>query len=325
MTQEDNNFDKYAAFHNIAEFSDLSIAEIIALLFLGRYKDPVVRHTLYTEIRQLIEFKENDPYKNERDTTEESSKRFFEAINEEKKYYSSSFYNSLKNLYEKGLLRINKKEKGTKSTIVPTPYTQFVPKLLLKFLINNNIMDSPEFFLKEIMKKIGNQKFGKVLSVWFSEYEVLSIVKQLSKFATEVYILSKNVSNGDLNKSDMNNTTHIEMIGKQQFSTPNMFFDGVLIPVYKKNPKFFAMSRQEILSEVKRVCKEEGLIGLVAIAPVPLTDNFFMNELIKLYNLALHNRIFTEEELTKDMKDAGLKNIKIYPHKGLLIGVCQNS
>ena len=91
MTQEDDNFDKYAAFHNIAEFSDLSIAEIIALLFLGRYKDPVVRHTLYTEIKQLIEFKENDPYKNGRDTREESSKKFFDAINGDKKYYSSSF------------------------------------------------------------------------------------------------------------------------------------------------------------------------------------------------------------------------------------------
>ena len=326
MTQEDDNFDKYAAFHNIAEFSDLSIAEIIALLFLGRYKDPVVRHTLYTEIKQLIEFKENDPYKNERDTREESSKKFFDAINGDKKYYSSSFYNSLKNLYDKGLLKINKKEKGTKTTIGPTPYTQFVPKLLLKFLINNNIMDSPDIFLEEIMEKIGNKKFKKVLSIWFSEYEVLSIVDQLSNFATEVYILSKNILNGDLSKVKMKNIYHIEMIGKdqQQFSTPNNFFDGVLVPVYKQNPKFFNMSRQEILAEIIRACKSEGLIGLVAIAPVPLTDNFFMNELIKLYNIALNNRIFTEEELTKDMKNAGLKDIKIYPHKGLLIGVSQN-
>jgi len=327
MTQKEDDFDKYAAFHNIAEFSHLSIAEIIALLFLGRYKDPIVRHTLYTEIKQLIEFKENDPYKNKRDTREESSKKFFNAINGDKKYYSSSFYNSLNNLHEKGLLQINKKkEKGTKSTIGPTPYTQFVPKLLLKFLINNNIMDSPEFFLEEIMEKIGNKKFEKVLSIWFSEYEVLSIVKQLSKFASEVFILSKNVSNGDLNKGKLNNTSHIEMIEKDKmFSIPNEFFDGVLVPVYKQNPKFFEMSRQEILTEIKRVCKQEGLIGLVAIAPVPLTENFFMNELIKLYNLALNNRIFTEEELTKDMQNAGLKRIKIYRHEGLLIGVCQNS
>jgi hypothetical protein len=329
MTQEDDDFDKYAAFHNIAEFSDLSIAEIIALLFLGRYKDPVVRHTLYTEIKQLIEFKENDPYKNERKTIEEeSSKKFLNATNGEKKYYSSSFYNSLKNLMDKGLLQINKKEKGTKTktTIEPTPYTQFVPKILLKFLINNNIMDSPDFFLEEIMEKIGNQKFEKVLSIWFTEYEVLSIVSQLSKFATEVYILSKNVSNGDINKVKMKDVKHIDMIeNDKMFSIPNSFFDGVLVPVYKQNPKFFGMSRQEILAEIKRTCKPEGLIGLVAITPVPLTDNFFMNELIKLYNIALNNRIFTREDLKKDMKDAGLKNIEIHSHKGLLIGVSQNS
>ena len=217
-----------------------------------------------------------------------------------------------------------RRSKGKKTTVEPTSYTHIVPKLLLKFLINNNIMDSPDFYLKDIMETISNQKFEKVLSIWFSEYEVLSIVTQLSKFATEVYILSKNIPNGDLSKVKMKKVYHLEMIGKQ-FSLPEEVFDGVLVPVYKKNPKFYDMSRQEILGEIIRVCKPNGLIGLVAIAPVPLTDNFFMNELIKLYNLALNNRIFTEEELRKDMKDAGLNNIEIYPHKGLLIGVSKNS
>jgi len=327
MTQEEDNFYNYAAFHNISEFSDLSIAEIIALLFLVRYEDPVVRHTLYTEMKQLIEFKENDPLRGKRDLSTESSNKFYETIDEEKKYYTSSFYNSLKNLKEKGLLQINDNEKGKKTTIEPTLYTQLVPKLLLKFLINNNIMDSPKYrsdFSKEFIEKIGNQKFEKILSIWFSEYEVLSIVKQLSKFANEVYVLSKNVSNGELSKVKMEHVEYIEMMGKQ-FSIPENVFEGVIVPVYKQNPKFFNMSRQEILNEIKRVCKPRGLIGLLAIATVPLTDNFFMNELIKLYNLALNNRIFTEEELKKDMENAGLNEIDIFSHKGLLIGIGKNS
>ena len=59
MKDETLDFYRYAAFHSIQDFADLSLAEIIALEFLVRYSKPIVRHTLYTEVKQLIEFQEN--------------------------------------------------------------------------------------------------------------------------------------------------------------------------------------------------------------------------------------------------------------------------
>ncbi|MGV9172433.1 MAG: hypothetical protein ACOC4M_03485 [Promethearchaeia archaeon] len=333
---EDTDFYEYAAYHNISDFSDLSIAEIIALEFLMRYAEPVVRHTLYTEVKQFIEFKEKIPGARIQTDGSRTAKKFQETVEQENKYYSSSFYNSLGNLEEKGLLKIGNNQKGKKTKIEPTEFTPYIPKLLLKFLINNNIMDSQEYrdefyetfiqFLKKIRNKNreNGKDFDKVLSLWFSEYEVLSIVQQLVKFANKVYIISKNFPNEKKAKAKLKNVKYTEMIDRQ-ISMPQNKFDGVIVPVYKQNPKFFGLTRMDILNEIKRVSKPDAPIVLVTVANVPTTDNFFMNELIKLYNMALNNRIFTETELSRDMEEAKLCDIEIHKHKGLLIGIGKNS
>jgi ubiquinone/menaquinone biosynthesis C-methylase UbiE len=113
---------------------------------------------------------------------------------------------------------------------------------------------------------------------------------------------------------------------KRRFYIPDNDFDGVIVPVYKQNPKFFGLSRREILTEIKRVCKPDSLIVLVSVMDMPVTnDNFFMNELIKIYNMALNNRIFTKEQLKKDMQAVNLKDINLLNHQGLLIGIGKNS
>ncbi|MFO8018107.1 MAG: hypothetical protein R6U96_05685 [Promethearchaeia archaeon] len=329
VTHEHEDFLKYAASHNISDFSDLSIAEIIALEFLMRYAEPVVRHTLYTEVKQFIEFKENisDADINLQKETSEEAKKFRRTVEQENKYFSSSFYNSLGNLEQKGLLKLDDNEKGKKTKIEPTKFTPYIPKLLLKFLINNNIMDSEEYreeFSKQFLKEIGNKHFNRILSIWFSEYEVLSIVQQLANFAKEVFILSKNLPNEEKTKAKLNDVKYTEMIDRQ-ITMPKNKFDGAIVPVYKQNPKFFGLSRMDILNEIKRVSTPEGLIVLVTVASIPTTENFFMNELIKLYNMAFKNRIFTEEDLKKDMEKADLREINIHKQQGLLIGIGKNS
>ncbi|MHA1281036.1 MAG: hypothetical protein ACTSVV_02425 [Promethearchaeota archaeon] len=328
MSQDKDDFFKYAEYHNISDFSDLSVAEIIALEFLVRYDEPVVRHMLYTEVKQFIESKEEVPEDRKFKAKDEYSRRFLNVINTEKRYHTSSFYNSLNNLEQKGLLKINNKEKGKKATIEPTPYTKYVPKLLLKFLINNNVMDYPEYrrdFINEFLEVLEGRNFEEVLTVWFSEYEVLSIVQMLLKFMDKVYILSKSQSNRENSRLGDKNVEYIEMTKERQIKMPENFFDGAILPVYKKNPKFFGLSRKEILEEVKRVCKPNAYIILIAIDNMKYTENYFMNDLIQMYNLALNNRIFTEDELFSDMKNVNLNDIKIFQFHGLLIGRGINS
>ena len=323
MTEKENTFFDYASYHTISDFTDLSVADIITLQFLARYSNPVVRHTLFNEVKQFIEFKEKSIEVKENDGISQPSAKFYNFVNLSKKLSTGSFYYSLEKLEKRGLLITN--GKTGKVSINPTQFTNYIPKLLLKFLINNNIMDSNEYrdnFFKLILKKIEHIHFDRTLSIWLSEYVPLSITNQLSDFTKEMYILSKN----ELKKSNNNKNTdkyrYTEIIGGL-FREREDFFDASFIPVYKKNPKFFNMTRTKILNEVIRVTKPHGYIILVSIADIKITDNVFINELIKLYKAAYINRTFTEEELLTDMGDVGLTDIDVFKHQGLLIGIAK--
>ncbi|MFO7795115.1 MAG: hypothetical protein ACQERB_17075 [Promethearchaeati archaeon] len=323
MNEEDDQFIKYANYHNISDFANFSIKEIIALQFLVRYREPIVRHLLYTEVKQFIEFKETAPEKKDVAKSPNYEKKYYEFITEKKQLYPPSFYNMLNSLEEKGLLQFMENDSGKIPNIKATPYTNYVPQLLLKFLINNNIMVSEEYrqeFSNRIMEKIANQQFSRILSIWFSEYVMLPIINLLSKYTKEQYIIPKNGTEDGLNGTKIEGVKITEMIAKH-ISAPENIFDAVIIPVYKKNPKFHDMTPIEILEETARIIKKNGLLILVAIAKIPYTENIFLNELIKLYNLSLVNRIFTKNELSNDMKKAGFFNIEIFEHQGLLIAL----
>lgn len=322
MTNEEEDFIEYARYHNISDFANFSIKDIIALQFLVRYREPIVRHLLYTEVKQFIEFKEKSPVKKNYSIKLDYEKKFNEFINEKKQLYPPSFYNMLNNLEEKGLLRFQENGSGKIPNIEATPYTNYPPQLLLKFLINNNVMVSEEFreeFSKRFTEKIKNRHFNRILSIWFSEYVMVPIIKLLSDYTDEQFVLSKNGSEFS-NGVQIEDIKITEMISKH-ISAPEEIFNAVIIPVYKKNPKFHKMDRIEILKETARVIISDGLIILVAIAKIPFTKNIFLNELIKLYNLALNNRIFSKEELRLDMEKANFLDIEIFEHQGLLLGM----
>jgi len=323
MTREEDEFLNYARYHNISDFANFSIKDIITLQFLVRYREPIVRHLLYTEVKQFIEFKEKVPKEKDLSGNSQYEQKFSNFIKEDKQLYPPSFYNMLNNFEEKGLLRFQKNNSGKIPNIEATRFTNYAPQLLLKFLINNNVMVSEEFreeFSKRFMEKIRNQHFERILSIWFSEYVMLPIIKLLSEYTKEQFVLSKNGSEDLLSDSQIEDVKGTEMISRH-ISAPEDIFNAVIIPVYKKDPKFHNMGRIEILKETARVIKPNGLIILVAIAKIPFTENIFLNELIKLYNLSLNNRIFSRQELTIDMKKANFSDIEVFEHQGLLLGM----
>jgi len=318
-----DDYYQYALYHTISDFADLSITEIIILQFLARYSEPVVRHVLFTEVKQFIEFREKkSPVKLENNP---HSHKFQEFITVPKKLSTGKFYYSLDKLEKRGLLTYN----GTtgKVSINPTGYTKLIPKLLLKFLINNNVMETTEYrenFFKKFLDKVGNQKFNRVLSIWLSEYVPLSILNQISSFSSEIYILSKNEINHSKPVINKGKYRYSEIVGGL-FREREDFFDATFIPVYKNTPKFYGMTRNKLLQEVMRVTKPNGYIILITVADFQITDNIFINELIKLYKAALINRIYTYDDLYKEMYSNRLKNIDIFEHQGFLIGIAINS
>src|SRR5665648_190199 len=104
MSEKENRYFDYAMFHNISDFPDLSIADIITLQFLVRYSNPVVRHTLYNEVKQFIEFKEKIIVTKENNKLSQASDKFHNFVNLSKKLSTGSFYYSLDKLEKRGLL-----------------------------------------------------------------------------------------------------------------------------------------------------------------------------------------------------------------------------
>lgn len=314
MSEGEELYQKYAMYHTISDFADLSISEIITLQFLVRYSNPVVRHTLYNEVKQFIEFQENSPF---------LESDFYKNLNKKKKLTTGKFYHNLSKLKDKGLLEFD--GNVGKVSVKPTQYTKFVSKLLMKFIINNDIMNSQEYreeFSEKFLEKFGKVQFSRVLSIWLSEYIPYSIAEQIAQYSEESYILAKNEiieANGKDNAFQ-----YTEMIGKQ-IDKPADVFDGALIPVYKKNPKFHDMTNTDILKEISRVTKPEGLIALISVADIKDTGNIFIDEILKVFKTALTNRMATKEELEDEFNKAHISVVDIFEQQGLLIGIGVNS
>ncbi len=317
MNKEEKEFYDYAAYYDIDDFTDLSIAEVAILQFLARYSSPVVRHELYTQIKQFIEFQEDPSKLSLINKSSSDNEKFYKWVEKKKTYSTSSFYNSLDVLEERGLLKTSKTEQKKGVKIEPTKFTHYVPKLLLKFLINTIVLNKEEDRLISSLKYF--QEGKRVLSVWFSEFIVFSLVEKVSKNVDKMYILPKNETNLDISiyRKDKIIVTNID---NQKIREPENDFDAVIVPVYKRNPKFYGMPREQILKEISRVTKPNGFICLITLADLPLTNNPYADELINLYKLLMNNRIFQKEELKEDMVKAGLKQIEVHEEQGLLIG-----
>ena len=332
MSKKDKDeYSRYVSHHDIADFGDFSITEVIALEFLARYSHPIVRHTLYTELCQFIEFKEDDTPQIEIQEENLYQKKFYEFVESPKKLSPSSFYNSLDNLEEIGLISAERNQKNKINFIKPTQYTRFIPKLLLRFLINNDLMDAAEnklkfskkFIEKKILERIGDlTNLKSILTVWFTEFVGYALINEFVPTVDEIFIIYKSEHIQDGKNSKIKKSQYSRIINKR-IREPDDVFDGVIVPIHKKKPKFYKMSRSEIIDEVVRVTKPEGLIILAGMADIPLTNNPFADELINLYKRSLNDRIFTEEELRDDMASAGINKIEIIEHEGLLIGIGQ--
>ncbi|MBN1801013.1 MAG: hypothetical protein JW891_05860 [Candidatus Lokiarchaeota archaeon] len=334
MIDNEKEFYDYAAYYGISDFADLSIAEVIILEFLARYTNSVIRHELFTQVRQFIEYQEDFTPLRRLNKESEEKRKFYNYVQKSKTYGTSSFYNSLKNLEKRGLLKFNHEENKKRPQIEPTLFTNYIPKLLMKFLINNLVLNEKSNKMKpqaglflDVMhefKKSGKLSPSKrVLSIWFSEFIVFSIIEQIAEHVDMLYILPKNESKVDISLLSKEKIK-LSKLDNRKIYAPENEFDAVIVPVYKKNPKFFGMDRIELLEEIKRVTKPKGLICLISMADLPLTENQYANELIKLYKVLINNRLFTHEEMESDLVNGGLMEVKISEKDGLLIGTALN-
>ena len=115
---------------------NLSIVDMIMLQLLLKHEKPVVRHILYNEISHFLTREKQKVVKSIKfDNRSPGAVEFKELLDNDKKFSTSSFYNSLKNLEGKGLVKSNKDENNKIISIEATQYTEILINTISKHVI----------------------------------------------------------------------------------------------------------------------------------------------------------------------------------------------
>lgn len=279
--------------------ADLSIVDLITLELLLKKHIPVVRYSLYVEVKQ-----------------------FFADY---KKIFTSSFYKNLKDLEKKGLISFNrsKNHKDWVENIEATPLAEAAIKGINQYFMsavahNSNIAN------EEILAKLDKKYYDKLLIVSINDYLNLDLFPFLMKNFNSIYIITRKDVYQDLQEIGIKNIKRSN-IEDCIIREPNDFFDVTAIPFYFKKPYNYDMTRVEILKELRRTTKPGGWTIISSRSKLPETNNYFANEILKLYREAVKERIFTEQEFREDLQKAGYSHIETFKHNGVVAGVARKT
>ncbi|TFF98521.1 MAG: hypothetical protein EU547_01290 [Promethearchaeota archaeon] len=313
----------------IGDLIDLSLVEIITLNALLEYGNPIIRYTLYTIVNSLIKDKKLDSEAVSVKDLNKHEKRLYNFIMKKDQNSSalstSSFYNNLSNLEQKGLIQFNRDEKNKIDTVQATPLTSTIIKLMLQFFMSTSVI--PDFVkfdegLTEKIKEIsGKERVENIMGIWFSKYINLRLVNWFKNLADEVFILSKKEQYENYSRTDLKNVHISKVYNNQKIREPDNMIEMVAVPNYKKDSIFYNMGRIEVLKEIRRILKPGGMVILVTKDEFILTNDFAADELLKVYKESISDTIFTKELLKDDLKHAGFSKNNIIKYKGCLIGI----
>ena len=291
---------------SIRTIANLSIIEVTSLQILLQYHKPIVRYSLFEEINNYINQ---------------------ESIEHEKQFLStSSFYNSLTNLEALNLILFNLDEKGKINTIEATPLAITAINLIYQSLMRiravdiiDIVKDASSYIEKRNPRKKPSNFALVVFPYHFLNYRIL---EYLSNQFDEVFLMSKEETLKSFHNAGIINIKYSNIHNKQIFA-PNDSFSEATIVSYSKNIDFFGMTRKEVLEDIIRIVKPGGIVTVVVRSQFEQSKNFIVNEFINLFRKSIFDLIFTEEELKKDLIEAGLLSIDIRDYNGILVGIGQ--
>ncbi|MEJ2277627.1 MAG: hypothetical protein P8Y70_07745 [Candidatus Lokiarchaeota archaeon] len=307
---------------------DLSMVEIITMDALVRYGGPIVRHSLYVIVNEYIKNERiNLTGFKDKKSLSEYEEKFFEYLDNKYEKNSdlstSSFYNNLTNLEKRGFIKFNENDKGRVETVEPTHLTKQVIMYLLQFFMDcSAIPDLPEFdsgLAEEIQKRSERTKLNNLLVMWFERHVSLRLIKFLKSYAEEIFVLSKIEDYNEYAVKELENI-HFSRIFKKLIREPDNMLEAAIIPVYEKNIEFFDMNRIEVLNELHRILKPNGMVIIVCKAEFKRTRDITADELLNIYRESISDTIFNIDELREDLEKAQFTDIDIFNYKGMLIG-----
>ena len=185
-------------------------------------------------------------------------------------------------------------------------------------------IDDVDFMVKvfgELMRTIGNAHFSNILVVNLMEHIDIRLMGFAFKMVDNVFLLANMGIYESMVKIGFDKLKATVMFNSV-IREPKDIFDIAFIPEYEKKPKFFGLSRIDMLKELKRVVKQGGQVIIIGRSSIPQIDNFYAKELLNKYEESISGRIFTEEELKEDLKSAGFTKYEIFDFQGVIVGIC---
>ena len=141
---------------SIKHIVNLSIVDMLMLQLLLKHEKPVVRHILYNEISQFLTREKQKVVKSIKfDKSSPGAAEFKKLLEIDKKFSTSSFYNSLKNLEGKGLVKSNKNERDKVVSVEATQYTEILINTISKHVLRFGLIeDEKNKHLPDIIKEV---------------------------------------------------------------------------------------------------------------------------------------------------------------------------
>ncbi|MFX0008425.1 MAG: hypothetical protein ACFFA7_13205 [Promethearchaeota archaeon] len=281
----------------LEEFPDISIVEMITLQILLRYSRPVIRYVLFIEVNQFLK--------------------------ETKTLSTSSFYNSLNNLERRGYVSYIQEGSSKRIMVESTRLGASAINYIFHHFLRNAFIDEGQFVKEtfEIVKKIvGRPSVDSALVIMLEDFFNVPNLELAIKNSKDVFVLIKKERQEDFSKLGYDDIKISDVINGI-IREPNNFFDAVVISGYCHNPDLFNLSRIDILKESVRVTKKGGVILLSAMGNLPVTQNFFADNLLKSYGESIKERIFFDEDFKEDFTQVGISKYNVLNEKGLLAGI----
>jgi hypothetical protein len=312
---------------SIKSIGNLSIVELLMLQRLLRHGRPVVRHALYNEISRFLQ-SEQVKVAESIDFSDfpEGAENFMKFLKSKKKFSGSSFYNSLENLQNKGLVKFNYDSRDKVASVEATEYTRILNRTVLKHLVKFGLLDYEQNktlpnIIKEALESVESKIFDTLLYVWFSDVMDVEFAKIFSMITSNLFILSTQEVYENVEKFRLENTQYSSLFDGTIRESDN-FFDAVIIPYDHKNDNLYGISREKILKEAVRITKNNGHIVIYGYIPIPDINHGILNVFIKwIKEIYKDLSFYTEKEFKNKLFSAGVREAEVFVHQGLLFGI----
>ena len=154
-------------------------------------------------------------------------------------------------------------------------------------------------YMPMLEKFINVSHVNSLLFIDIDEFFEFGITTLLKKYTQELFLLADDESFERYRNRGLKQV-HQSQVINTKIREPDNIFDIVIIMDYQQKSNFYGMNEKTILAEAIRVTKSQGLIIVIGMDELPVTNNFFLDSVVQKVN---KNPLFTviKDEVFKEI------------------------